>query len=96
MLKEFSEGGHTSEQSSVTFLQQNAATLFEQACNERIQQLDDQDSDEDLWEEKEITFSSTVTRPRLVACIDFSNSKKLRPLNIVSVLILVRHFGNVQ
>ena len=47
------------------FYQQNAATLFEQACNERIQQLDDQDSDEDLWEEKEITFSSTVnTRPR--------------------------------
>jgi serine/threonine-protein phosphatase 6 regulatory subunit 3 len=31
--------------------------MFEQACNERIQQFDDNDSDEDIWEEKEITFS---------------------------------------
>ena len=33
--------------------------LFEQACNERLQQFDDEagDSDEDLWEEKELTFS---------------------------------------
>lgn len=32
-------------------------SMFEQACNERIQQFDDNDSDEDIWEEKEITFS---------------------------------------
>lgn len=31
--------------------------MFEQACSERIQQFDDNDSDEDIWEEKEITFS---------------------------------------
>ncbi|KAI0242408.1 Serine/threonine-protein phosphatase 6 regulatory subunit 3 [Lamellibrachia satsuma] len=36
----------------------HAATLFEQACSERMQQFDDADSDEDLWEEKELTFSS--------------------------------------
>ncbi|KAK2171046.1 hypothetical protein NP493_1108g00066, partial [Ridgeia piscesae] len=36
----------------------HAATLFEQACTERMQQFDDADSDEDLWEEKELTFSS--------------------------------------
>lgn len=35
----------------------SAASMFEQACNERIQQFDDNDSDEDIWEEKEITFS---------------------------------------
>ena len=33
--------------------------MFEQACNEKIQQFDDNDSDEDIWEEKEITFSQT-------------------------------------
>lgn len=35
-----------------------ATQLFEQACNERLQQFDDEagDSDEDLWEEKELTF----------------------------------------
>lgn len=32
-------------------------SMFEQACSERIQQFDDNDSDEDIWEEKEITFS---------------------------------------
>ncbi|VDI73090.1 serine/threonine-protein phosphatase 6 regulatory subunit 3 [Mytilus galloprovincialis] len=34
-----------------------SVSMFEQACNERIQQFDDNDSDEDIWEEKEITFS---------------------------------------
>ncbi len=50
---------------SACFLQPSAATLFEQACSDRIQQLDDADSDEDLWDEKEITFSSSA-RPRSV------------------------------
>ncbi|XP_076079763.1 serine/threonine-protein phosphatase 6 regulatory subunit 3-like isoform X4 [Mytilus galloprovincialis] len=36
---------------------QQSVSMFEQACNERIQQFDDNDSDEDIWEEKEITFS---------------------------------------
>ncbi|XP_071135755.1 serine/threonine-protein phosphatase 6 regulatory subunit 3-like isoform X3 [Mytilus edulis] len=37
--------------------EQQSVSMFEQACNERIQQFDDNDSDEDIWEEKEITFS---------------------------------------
>ncbi|XP_061176457.1 serine/threonine-protein phosphatase 6 regulatory subunit 3-like isoform X1 [Saccostrea echinata] len=40
-----------------------AASMFEQACNERIQQFDDNDSDEDIWEEKEITFSPNAQQP---------------------------------
>ena len=36
--------------------------MFEQACNERIQQFDDVDSDEDIWEEKELTFSDTTDK----------------------------------
>ncbi|XP_076079760.1 serine/threonine-protein phosphatase 6 regulatory subunit 3-like isoform X2 [Mytilus galloprovincialis] len=36
---------------------EQSVSMFEQACNERIQQFDDNDSDEDIWEEKEITFS---------------------------------------
>jgi hypothetical protein len=33
--------------------------MFEQVCNQRIQRFDDneRDSDEDVWEEKEITYS---------------------------------------
>ncbi|KAL9984425.1 hypothetical protein ACROYT_G006713 [Oculina patagonica] len=35
------------------------AALFEACCNEKIQQFDDSGSDEeDIWEEKELTFSS--------------------------------------
>lgn len=35
--------------------------LFEACCNEKIQQFDDSGSDEeDIWEEKELTFSSIV------------------------------------
>lgn len=35
--------------------------LFEACCNEKIQQFDDSGSDEeDMWEEKELTFSSIV------------------------------------
>ncbi|XP_048578383.1 serine/threonine-protein phosphatase 6 regulatory subunit 3 isoform X2 [Nematostella vectensis] len=37
------------------------SALFEACCNERIQQFDDSGSDEeDVWEEKELTFSSVV------------------------------------
>ncbi len=39
--------------------------MFEQACNQRVAQFDENDSEEELWEEKEITFSqSTDTKPR--------------------------------
>ena len=44
-------------------VQPNAASLFEQACNERMHQFDDADSDEELWEEKEIRFFPE-SRPR--------------------------------
>ncbi|XP_048765109.2 serine/threonine-protein phosphatase 6 regulatory subunit 3-like isoform X3 [Ostrea edulis] len=44
-----------------------AASMFEQACNERIQQFDDNDSDEDIWEEKEITFSPNAQQPNRAA-----------------------------
>lgn len=37
----------------------NTNTLFDQVCNEKICQFDDQDSEEDLWEDKEITFSQS-------------------------------------
>ncbi|CAH1799356.1 unnamed protein product [Owenia fusiformis] len=33
--------------------------MFEQACNERIQQFDDHDSDEDIW--KEVTFTQNAS-----------------------------------
>ncbi|ELU00356.1 hypothetical protein CAPTEDRAFT_184298 [Capitella teleta] len=44
--------------------QVHAASLFEQAVNERMQQYDENESEEDLWEEKEITFSSTQSDVR--------------------------------
>ncbi|XP_078583494.1 serine/threonine-protein phosphatase 6 regulatory subunit 3-B-like isoform X19 [Branchiostoma floridae x Branchiostoma japonicum] len=42
-------------------LQQPNSALFEACCNERISTFDDSGSDEeDIWEEKELTFSSVV------------------------------------
>lgn len=43
--------------------------MFEQACNERIQQFDDNDSDEDIWEEKEITFSPNAQQQNRAAYV---------------------------
>lgn len=43
--------------------QPNAASLFEQACNERMHQFDD-GSDEELWEEKELFTYSQGTQNR--------------------------------
>uniref|UniRef100_A0A8C4UPN0 Protein phosphatase 6 regulatory subunit 2 n=1 Tax=Falco tinnunculus TaxID=100819 RepID=A0A8C4UPN0_FALTI len=34
------------------------ASLFEACCNERIQQFDDNEEEEDIWEEKEITYAT--------------------------------------
>ena len=48
---------------------QAAASMFEQACNERIQQFDDNDSDEDIWEEKEITFSPNAQQQNRAAYV---------------------------
>uniref|UniRef100_A0A8C8RLU7 Protein phosphatase 6 regulatory subunit 2 n=1 Tax=Pelusios castaneus TaxID=367368 RepID=A0A8C8RLU7_9SAUR len=36
------------------------ASLFEACCSERIQQFDDKEEEEDIWEEKEITYASQV------------------------------------
>ena len=51
----------------VLILQPNSA-LFEACCNERIQQFNDSNSDEeDMWEEKELTYTSTAeSRPRYI------------------------------
>ncbi|XP_021342172.1 serine/threonine-protein phosphatase 6 regulatory subunit 3-like isoform X4 [Mizuhopecten yessoensis] len=42
-----------------------SSSMFDQACNEKIQQFDDnEDSDEDIWEEKEITYSPSSQAKR--------------------------------
>ncbi|XP_041355125.1 serine/threonine-protein phosphatase 6 regulatory subunit 3-like isoform X2 [Gigantopelta aegis] len=40
------------------------SSMFEQACNEKIHQFDDNDSDEDIWEEKPITFDKSPQHNR--------------------------------
>lgn len=40
------------------------STMFDQACNERIQQFDDDDSDEDIWVEKPLTFDKNAQHMR--------------------------------
>ncbi|KAF2982535.1 hypothetical protein EK904_006849 [Melospiza melodia maxima] len=40
-------------------LQPNAS-LFEACCNERIQQFDDNEEEEDIWEEKDISYATQV------------------------------------
>ncbi|RUS76743.1 hypothetical protein EGW08_015499 [Elysia chlorotica] len=44
--------------------QPSTTTMFEQLCSERIQQFDNDDSDEDIWEEKPITFDKNVHQGR--------------------------------
>ncbi|XP_061493914.1 serine/threonine-protein phosphatase 6 regulatory subunit 2 isoform X2 [Rhineura floridana] len=36
------------------------ASLFEACCSERIQQFDDNEEEEDIWEEKEISYTTQV------------------------------------
>jgi len=38
--------------------------MFDQACNDRIQQFDDDDSDEDIWVEKPLTFDKNAQHMR--------------------------------
>ena len=40
------------------WFQPTAAALFEHACSDRIRQFDATDSDEELWEDKETTFTN--------------------------------------
>jgi len=37
--------------------QPTAAAMFEHACSDRIRQFDATDSDEELWDDKEMTFT---------------------------------------
>ena len=44
-----------------------AATIFDTACSERIQQFDDAESDDDdssTWNDKEISFVSPVEQEK--------------------------------
>ncbi|XP_033367590.1 serine/threonine-protein phosphatase 6 regulatory subunit 2, partial [Parus major] len=44
----------------IPVLLQPNASLFEACCNERIQQFDDNEEEEDIWEEKEISYATQV------------------------------------
>ncbi|XP_029814002.1 serine/threonine-protein phosphatase 6 regulatory subunit 2 [Manacus vitellinus] len=53
------------------------ASLFEACCNERIQQFDDNEEEEDIWEEKEITYATQVkSRTRFGASQTSEGSSK--------------------
>lgn len=39
---------------------QSASSLFEQKCSQRLAQFGDFDADDDMWEEKELTFSKDM------------------------------------
>ncbi|XP_074832609.1 serine/threonine-protein phosphatase 6 regulatory subunit 2 isoform X2 [Carettochelys insculpta] len=53
------------------------ASLFEACCNERIQQFDDKEEEEDIWEEKEITYATQVkSRTRFGASQTSESSSK--------------------
>ncbi|XP_052537044.1 serine/threonine-protein phosphatase 6 regulatory subunit 2 isoform X1 [Tympanuchus pallidicinctus] len=53
------------------------ASLFEACCNERIQQFDDNEEEEDIWEEKEITYATQVkSRTRFGASQASESSSK--------------------
>ncbi|KAM6292918.1 serine/threonine-protein phosphatase 6 regulatory subunit 2 [Porphyrio hochstetteri] len=53
------------------------ASLFEACCNERIQQFDDNEEEEDIWEEKEITYAAQVkSRTRFGASQTSESSSK--------------------
>lgn len=43
----------------MVFLQANAAA-FEACCKERIQQFDDCEEEEDIWDEKEINYATQI------------------------------------
>ncbi|NXG52633.1 PP6R2 phosphatase, partial [Psilopogon haemacephalus] len=52
------------------------ASLFEACCNERIQQFDDNEEEEDIWEDKEITYATQVkSRTRFGASQTSESSK---------------------
>ncbi|XP_059175019.1 serine/threonine-protein phosphatase 6 regulatory subunit 3-like isoform X2 [Physella acuta] len=60
--------------SDVVETNQTGTALFEQVCNERIQQFENDDSDEDIWEEKPITLAHQGRSERLPAATARCNS----------------------
>ncbi|XP_062990517.1 serine/threonine-protein phosphatase 6 regulatory subunit 2 isoform X2 [Elgaria multicarinata webbii] len=53
------------------------ASLFEACCSERIQQFDDNEEEEDIWEEKEISYTTQVkSRTRFGASHTSEGSSK--------------------
>ncbi|XP_010083751.1 PREDICTED: serine/threonine-protein phosphatase 6 regulatory subunit 2 [Pterocles gutturalis] len=53
------------------------ASLFEACCSERIQQFDDNEEEEDIWEEKEITYATQAkSRTRFGASQTSEGSSK--------------------
>lgn len=41
----------------LSVFQANAESLFEQACNERMQQFDDSNNDDEIWPERKLTIA---------------------------------------
>ncbi|NWW77676.1 PP6R2 phosphatase, partial [Climacteris rufus] len=52
------------------------ASLFEACCNERIQQFDDTEEEEDIWEEKEISYAAQVKARTRFGASQASESSK--------------------
>ncbi|NXD45983.1 PP6R2 phosphatase, partial [Copsychus sechellarum] len=57
-------------------LLQPNASLFEACCNERIQQFDDNEEEEDIWEEKEISYAAQVKARTRFGASQTSESSK--------------------
>uniref|UniRef100_A0A7M4ECE4 Protein phosphatase 6 regulatory subunit 2 n=1 Tax=Crocodylus porosus TaxID=8502 RepID=A0A7M4ECE4_CROPO len=60
----------------LTVFQPNAS-LFEACCNERIQQFDDNEEEEDIWEEKEISYATQNRQESLCLSLSLSPSVSL-------------------
>uniref|UniRef100_U3KA31 Protein phosphatase 6 regulatory subunit 2 n=1 Tax=Ficedula albicollis TaxID=59894 RepID=U3KA31_FICAL len=52
------------------------ASLFEACCNERIQQFNDTEEEEDIWEEKEISYAAQVKARTRFGASQTSESSK--------------------
>jgi len=54
--------------------QPTAAAMFEHACSDRIRQFDATDSDEELWEDKDVTFTHlSDVRHRCVVVLEMTH-----------------------
>ncbi|XP_074662940.1 serine/threonine-protein phosphatase 6 regulatory subunit 3-like [Tubulanus polymorphus] len=64
--------------SIITNEESASAAMFDQVCNQRIQQFDDADSDEDIWEDKEkdFKFSQGIAHPKPFASTGDKDSEE--------------------